>query len=142
MEIRKLESADIKDVVELWYEVSIKAHSFISPDYWKENKVAMTEIYLPNSETFLAIKDRKILGFISMADNYLAAIFVQTNMQGLGIGKKLLNYIKDKRETIQLKVYKKNTDSVQFYKRQDFKVLTEEVDKSTNEIELLMEWNN
>ena len=141
MEIRKLESNDIKKVVELWYETSVHAHDFISADYWKDNKKAMATEYLPNSETYLAIIGGDIVGFIAMADNYLAAIFVQTNMQGYGIGKKLLNYIKERRETIQLKVYKKNSKSVQFYKNQDFKILSENKEENTNEIECLMEWN-
>ena len=142
MEIRKLENKDIKKVVELWYETSVQAHDFISPDYWKENKEAMTTVYLPNSEAYLAIKEDEIVGFIAMAENYLAAIFVQTNMQGYGIGRKLLNYIKERRETIQLKVYKKNSKSVQFYKNQDFKLLSENREENTNEIECLMEWKN
>lgn len=141
MEIRKLENNDIVEVVELWYETSIKAHDFISPDYWKENKEAMGTIYLPNSETYLAIKEGNIIGFIAMAENYLAAIFVKNNMQGNGVGKNLLNYIKERRETIQLKVYKKNYNSVNFYKRQGFKILSENMEEVTNEVELLMEWS-
>lgn len=86
------------------------------------------------------MEGESIIGFIAMADNYLAAIFVKTDLQGLGIGKKLLNFVKNKRESIQLKVYKKNTDSVNFYKRQGFKILSENIEKSTNEIELSMEW--
>ena len=47
MEIRKLESNDIRKVVELWYEASVKAHYFISPTYWEKNKEAMaTEVQL------------------------------------------------------------------------------------------------
>jgi len=141
MKIRKLKPNDINEVVELWYEVSIQAHNFISPDYWDKNKEAMATIYLPNSETYLAIKKGSIAGFIAMADNYLAAIFVQTNMQGYGIGTKLLNYIKERRSTIQLKVYKKNSNSIHFYKKQDFKILSESIEEKTNEIELLIEWN-
>ncbi|MDA3907060.1 MAG: N-acetyltransferase [Bacteroidales bacterium] len=140
MEIRKLESIDITTVVELWYEVSVQAHNFISPEYWNKNKEAMATQYLPNSETYLAIDEGAIVGFVSMMESYLAAIFVQTNMQGLGIGKKLLYYIKDKRETIQLKVFKKNSNSVQFYTKQGFKILSKNTEESTNEIEFLMEW--
>jgi len=143
MEIRKLDSTNIKEieeVVELWYEVSVKAHSFISPSYWEKNKEAMCNLYIPKSETYLATKKGKIVGFISMADNYLAAIFIKINMQGMGIGKKLLKYIKEKENIIQLRVYKKNTDSVEFYKRQGFEMIKESSEKDTGELELLMEW--
>ena len=141
MEIRKLKSNDIAVVVELWFDISIQAHNFISPDYWKENKKAMAETYLPNSETYLAIINDEIVGFVAMVDNFLAALFVQTKMQGQGIGNNLLCYIKERRETIQLKVYKKNSNSVQFYKKQGFDILSDEIDKKTDEIEYLMEWN-
>ena len=140
MKIRKIKSKDIAVVVELWYDTSVRAHDFISSDYWKENKDAMANVYLPNSETYLAIRNVKINGFISMVDDFLAALFVKTDSQGKGFGKKLLNYIKERRETIQLRVYKKNSNSVNFYKKQGFKILSENKDDNTNEIEILMEW--
>lgn len=123
MEIRKLESEDILPVVELWYETSIQAHDFISVDYWKENKEAMATQYLPNSETYLAMEGESIAGFIAMAENYLAAIFVKIDLQGLGIGKKLLNFVKNKREAIQLKVYKKIQIVLTFIKDKDLRFL-------------------
>lgn len=140
MEIRELKIEDIDDVVELWYNVSVQAHSFIANDYWEKNKEAMATQYLPNSECYLAINEEKIVGFVAMDDDYLAAIFVQTIMQGYGIGKNLLDFIKSKRETIQLKVYKNNFNSIQFYKHQGFNVLSESIEESTNEVELFMEW--
>lgn len=140
MKIRELKNEDIDAVVELWYKVSVQAHSFISNEYWEQNKEAMATQYLPGSECFLAIKERKIVGFIAMVEDYLAAIFVHSDMQGCGIGKKLLDLIKSKREAIQLKVYKKNFKSIQFYKNRGFSVLSESIEENTNEIELFMEW--
>ncbi|WP_282037367.1 GNAT family N-acetyltransferase [Saccharicrinis aurantiacus] len=140
MEIRELKNKDIDAVVELWYNVSIQAHSFIPNDYWEKNKEAMASQYLPGSECYLAIIEEKIVGFVAMVDNYLAAIFVQTNMQGSGIGKNLLDFIKSKRETIQLKVYKNNSTGIQFYKHQGFSILSESIEESTNEVEYHMEW--
>jgi putative acetyltransferase len=43
MEIRELQPRDIKETVELWYETSLKAHDFISPDYWRDNKINMVD---------------------------------------------------------------------------------------------------
>lgn len=140
MKIKKLESIDILEVVDLWYETSIQAHDFISQDYWRSNMEAMATVYLPDSETYLAVEKENVVGFITMVDNYLAAIFVQINMQGYGIGKKLLEYVKKKKEIIRLSVYKKNSRSIDFYKKHNFKTLSENLDENTNEIELLMEW--
>ena len=141
MEIRKLEDNDIPKVVDFWYDTSIVAHDFIPAEYWKRNKEAMANEYLPNSETYVAIKNEEIVGFIAIVDNYLAALFVKIKLQRNGTGRFLLNYIKEARETIQLKVYVKNPDSIGFYLSQGFNILSEGIDKDTNEPELLMEWN-
>ncbi|WP_461643951.1 GNAT family N-acetyltransferase [Labilibaculum euxinus] len=140
MKIRKLETKNIETVVELWYQTSIIAHDFISASYWKKNKDAMASIYLPNSETYVAIEDENIIGFISMVENLLAAIFVDNELQGKGTGKKLLNFIKKRRIKIQLKAYMKNTKTVDFYKSQDFKTISKNKEKETGEYEYLMEW--
>jgi len=100
----------------------------------------MANVYLPNSETYIAIKNDKTIGFISMANDNLAALFVQIDKHNCGVGKKLLDYIKERRDKIQLKVYKKNTNSLQFYSKQDFNNCSESIDKNTNEVEILMEW--
>jgi len=65
----------------------------------------MVEKYLPQSETYVAIKNQEMVGFISMVDNYLAALFVKTELQGKGIGTALLNFIKGNRNNIELKVF-------------------------------------
>lgn len=138
--IRKLETKDIETVVELWYETSTVAHDFIPAEYWKKNKDAMASIYLPNSETYLAFIEEKIIGFVAMVDNLLAAIFVDNQIQGKGIGKKLLNFAKVTRTMIQLKVYKKNTNTVYFYKSNGFEIMSENKEEETGENEYLMVW--
>lgn len=124
MEIRNIEAKDVETVVELWYQTSIIAHDFIPESYWAKNKDAMASIYLPNSETYVATEDEKIVGFISMAENLLAAIFVDNKIQGKGTGKKLLNFIKKRRIKIQLKAYKRNTKAIDFYTSQNFKIIS------------------
>ena len=41
-------------------------------------------------------------------------------MQSCGIGKLLLNYIKDKKDRLQLNVYQKNARAISFYQREGF----------------------
>ena len=138
--IKKLCDTDIDEIIEIWYEASIKAHNFISDEYWKENKSLMKEKYIPISETYIAINDKTHLGFISMIDEYLAAIFIRIEYQGFGIGSQLLDYIKDMRERIELKVYKKNEKGIRFYKNKGFNIISESFDDDTGEPEFVMEW--
>ena len=59
--------------------------------------------------------DKKIQGFIGAREEYIEGIFVVDEMQSHGIGKKLLDYIKNKKVRLQLNVYQKNVRAMSFY---------------------------
>ena len=56
-------------------------------------------------------------------------------MQSCGIGKLLLDYIKDKKVRLQLNVYQKNTRAISFYQREGFIIQCEGLDEATGEKE-------
>ncbi|MCP4134761.1 MAG: GNAT family N-acetyltransferase [bacterium] len=132
---------DIPEIVDIWYEVSVQAHNFIPDDYWEANKEVMKSKYIPMSETYIAINGKIISGFISLVDEYLAAIFVKQEFQGNGVGSSLLKYAKELRNNLQLKVFCKNMKSVEFYKSKGFSVISESKDENTGENEFVMQWH-
>ena len=69
----------------------------------------MREVYIPASETFVFEDSSGVLGFYSLLDNQLAALFVDPAHQGKGFGKQLLDHAKCLRKALSLAVYKKNT---------------------------------
>ncbi len=140
--IRKIHPTEIEQTVALWYTASVKAHDFIPAAYWAAHKIEMATTYLPNSDTYVFIENNTIGGFISMVDSFLAAIFVAVDLQGKGIGKQLIDFVKQEQSVIQLKVYKKNTPSLRFYQNQGFLLLEENFEAGTGEIECLMQWQN
>ena len=137
--IRVFEETDLDKIVQIWLDASIIAHDFIPSTYWKEKAEDMRNLYLPASKTFVYQTDTVILGFISMVDNYIAAIFVNPESQGQGIGKQLIEYIKKQHTLITLGVYSKNIRSIDFYKRQGFVIINEKIEENTGEFETLME---
>jgi len=141
IKIERITEKDIPGIVDLWYEVSIKAHGFISDIYWESHREDMREKYIPMSETYAAKNYDKIIGFISLMDEYVAAIFVKTEMQGKGVGTYLLNHAKSFRNSLLLKVFSKNIKSIEFYKSKGFTVIAESKDEDTGEEELVMQWN-
>ena len=56
-------------------------------------------------------------------------------MQSCGIGKLLLDYIKDKKVSLRLNVYQKNTRAISFYQREGFIIQCEGLDEATGEKE-------
>ena len=140
--IRQFKKNDLPAVMQIWLDTNIKAHDFIPKEYWENNYEIVKEI-LPDAEIYVHEDDTAgfIDGFIGLTDNYIAGIFVKEDKQSKGIGKKLLNYVKNIKPNISLSVYQKNTKAVRFYKREQFQIVSENVDDITNEKEFIMEWN-
>lgn len=138
--IRKFEKSDINDVMQIWKNENIKAHKFISKEYWETNYSYVKEI-LPNAEIYVYVIEENIVGFVGVNQNYIEGIFVDINNQYNGIGTLLLNKVKENKTNLILNVYKKNKKAINFYKKNNFIITSESIDKNTNEIEYTMTWS-
>ena len=49
--IRKFEDNDIDDIMQIWKSANMKAHNFISNEYW-ENNYKYVKSILPNAELY------------------------------------------------------------------------------------------
>lgn len=136
--IRSFKQSDIENILNVWLKASIEAHSFMPAEYWESKVNDMREIYLPASENYVYEDDVEILGFISIYQNNLAALFVSPSTQGNGIGSKLIEYIKDKYKKLNLCVYKENKNSIAFYKKHGFTIAGERIDEHTGHPEINM----
>ena len=139
--IRKLQKTDINRVADIWLKTNLKAHFFIPEQYWISNYEFVKEM-LPQAEVYVYEDDKMIQGFIGVSDEYIEGIFVSDEMQSCGIGKMLLDYIKDKKDRLQLKVYQKNVRAMSFYQREGFTIQSEEMDEFTREKEYVMNWES
>ena len=136
--IRQYNPHDLDSVLEIWLEASVKAHDFISAEFWESQVENMRNIYIPASEVYVFEVDSKVVGFYALYENNLAAIFVSPAFQGKGIGKQLLSHAKDQRAVLGLSVYKENQASYQFYLSQGFTVVSEQLDEHTGHPEFTM----
>lgn len=141
--IRKLQNRDIDRVSEIWLDTNLKAHDFVDEDYWKSNFVAVKDMF-SKAEVYVYEEESKgeIQGFIGMQDNYIEGIFVWSEVQSNGIGKKLLDFVKDFKKPLTLHVYQKNKRAIKFYQRENFKIQSENIDENTGEKEYIMTWGS
>ncbi|MCR8658710.1 N-acetyltransferase [Paenibacillus endoradicis] len=138
--IRKFKNEDIDRVMSIWEASTIKAHPFIDKDYWKSNYDTVKNVYMPMSETFVYDDGEHIKGFISVINNdFIGALFVDVNDQGLGIGSQLMDYTITKYEKLNLAVYKDNEQSVRFYMGKGFKIVGEQKNEDSGYEEYIME---
>lgn len=139
MRIRALRRADIGRVMELWLDANLKAHSFIPAAYWKSNFDAVKEM-LPQAEVYVYEDAGEIDAFVGLNGTYIEGIFVSSEMQSKGIGRRLLDFVKTKRTELCLNVYQKNTRAIDFYQREGFRIRREGLDESTGEKDYEMVW--
>lgn len=137
--IRSLEIQDINEVMNIWLETNINAHKFIDENYWKNNYEEVKSGIL-NAEVYVYEKENRILGFVGIIEGYIAGIFVKNEMQNNGIGRLLLNECKKRYKELTLNVYEKNEKAINFYKRENFYIVSKKIDNNTKEIELFMKW--
>ena len=141
--IRKFREEDTTKVMTIWTKGNFEAHPFINKDYWLLNYNRVKDEYLKKSETYVYETEGEIKGFISILNNqYIGALFVKKEYQRQGIGRKLINFVKekDKYDKLILHVYEKNIDAILFYTALGFKNQKIQIDKETNEKEYVMEW--
>lgn len=139
--IRKLKDEDTVKVMTIWTKGNFEAHDFIDKDYWLLNYNKVKNEYLKKSETYVYVENNEIKGFISLLNHeYIGALFVRKEYRRKGIGKKLINFVKDKYKKLTLKVYEKNIDAVLFYVSLGFINQKIQIDEETNEKEYVMEW--
>ena len=137
--IRELRKTDINIVANIWLDTNIKAHYFIPAQYWKRNLELVKELLL-QATVYVYEDNYEIQGFIGMNGEYIEGIFVSEAMQSQGIGKILLNYVKDIRSKLFLNVYQKNIPAISFYQREGFEIQNEGLDEATGEKDYVMAW--
>lgn len=138
--IRKADKNDLERIMEIWLETNLLSHYFIPNSYWisnyKEVKIAIAQ-----AEVYVYEVEDVICGFIGLINSYIAGIFVEKMYQSQGIGRLLLKYIKENHSFLSLHVYEKNERALNFYVRENFKVIAESKDMNTGEKEIEMKWS-
>ena len=102
---------------------------------------------MSQAEVYVYEDDKMIQGFVGLSNEYMEGIFVSDEMQSCGIGKLLLDYIKNKKIRLRLNVYQKNARAISFYQREGFDIQCEGFDiqcegfdDATGEKEYTMLW--
>lgn len=138
--IRISTNNDIERIMQIWLDTNISVHKYIPQEYWTSNAKYVKEA-IQEAEVYLYEDNKEIKGFIGINKGHIEGIFVEEKYRNQGIGKELIAYCKNKYNKLTLEVYKKNTKAINFYEREQFKPIKEDVDEANNEVEILMEWS-
>ncbi len=138
---KNLYQKDLDRIMEIWILANQSAHSFIPADYWKSRRDEVRQA-LPEAEVYV-IREKEtdeIFGFIGLTGNYIAGLFVAEKYRCQGAGEKLINCVKEKKDSLELHVYAENQRAVRFYQREGFQILERQTQEETGKEEYRMGW--
>ena len=141
--IRKIKEEDLTNVMTIWVKGNFKANSFIEKDYWLEIYNQTKLDFLENYKTYVYVENDEILGFISICDNEIKAIYVKEEKRENGIGTKLLNHCRDnlgENTEMYVKIFEKNMKGILFFSKRQFKNNKIQLNEQFNETEYVMTW--
>lgn len=135
--IRKFNEFDLKRVMHIWYDGNLEAHDFIDREYWDRN-FGFVKRSLPDAEVYVYEIDGYVVGFVGIDEGYIAGLFVEKEYRGLGIGTKLVDYVKELYDFFTLHVFENNYGAVTFYENRGLIKKEESVNEDLGEVEYLM----
>ena len=120
-EIDNIYKKEYKEVVELW-EASVRAtHDFLKEEDIEYFKPLILNTYLDAVELkCFRNNDKKIIGFLGVAEQNLEMLFIHPDFRGKGIGKTLLDYSIENLKVTKVDVNEQNEQAVGFYKHYGF----------------------
>jgi len=130
--IRRYEENDLSDLLDVWYAAAQIAHLFLDEAFFAQERKDITEIYLPNAETWVYERNAGVVAFIALLGNEVGGIFVNPERQRQGIGRALLDHARELRDRLEAEVFKENALGRAFYDKYGFKILNEHIHEGTD----------
>lgn len=134
--IREYQRQDLEGLLAAWYSASLLAHSFLSEEFFEQERQAIIAQYLPVAETWVYEADGKVVGFIALIDNELGAIFVHADYHRQGIGHALMAKARSLRPVLELSVFEANHIGRAFYEKCGFRQVGEQMHAETGFMQL------
>ncbi|WP_427792465.1 GNAT family N-acetyltransferase [Brevundimonas diminuta] len=111
----------MKILSDIWLQASLRAHAFIGEQRLREQQILIKTQYLPDAETWVACRDGQPVGFISLIDSFIGALFIAPDQQGHGIGRAQTTHALALKGQLTLEVYTANTQAMRFYEALGFR---------------------
>jgi len=131
--IRQYEKPDLEAVLNSWEVATRLAHEFMTDEFIAQERKNTAEIYLPNTDTWVAELDGEVKGFIALMGNEVGAIFLQPEYHGMGVGKALMDKAQELLGDLEVEVFKENLIGLKFYSRYGFEHLGEILHEPTGQ---------
>lgn len=138
--IRRYESTDLLQLMEVWESANSMAHSFLSDEYVDQVRRDIPTLYLPNTNTWVATINDGLVGFISLMGKEIGALFLLPEYHGHSIGTALTNRAVQLHGDLEVEVFEANLIGRKFYGRYGFDIVERKLHEHTGESVLRLKY--
>ena len=142
MSIRPYTDEDQVDLLDVWYQASLIAHSFLSREFLDNERSQIATQWLPVAKTTVYETEGRVVGFLSLVDNEVGGLFVHPDHQRRGIGRALMDHARRTRPFLELDVFAANTSGRAFYDSYGFELVDRHINQDTGQPELRLRLSN
>lgn len=125
--------SDLDAVLDSWEVATRLAHEFMTDEFIAQERKNVTDIYMPNTDTWVAELDGEVQGFIALMGNEVGAIFLQPHCHGKGVGKALMGKAQELHGDLEVEVFKANVIGCKFYERYGFEYVADKLHEPTGQ---------
>ena len=118
--IRQYQPGDTDALVALWRRANALAHPFLKKAFVAQVAQDMRDVYLPNAETWVSVRDAAPIGFIALIGSDIGGLFVDPDHHGHGHGRALADHGAALHGPLRVEVFAQNTLGRRFYDRYGF----------------------
>ncbi|MBE9042058.1 GNAT family N-acetyltransferase [Oscillatoriales cyanobacterium LEGE 11467] len=129
--IREYEKRDLNALLSIWVAASEVAHPFLTREFLVQEKDNIPKLYLPNTQTWVAEEDERVVGFISLMGNEVGALFVHPDYHRKAIGGRLMDKARELRGELDVEVFAANPIGRAFYAKYGFEPVEEKIHEQT-----------
>ncbi|WP_280213225.1 GNAT family N-acetyltransferase [Nocardia cyriacigeorgica] len=130
--IRPYRPEDEDTVVSLWSRASRIAHPFIEGEGTGERERKLREIYLVHADNWVAeAPPHGVVGLLGMLGSEIGGLFVDPEVQKLGIGRRLVEHALHLHGKVTLDVFELNSSARAFYAHLGFREIGRHPEEDT-----------
>ncbi|HAT55531.1 MAG TPA: GNAT family N-acetyltransferase [Lactobacillus sp.] len=139
--LTNISTSQLDQIMHIWLQENISAHgAYVSEAYWRTNEPLVRQLIQTTATVYVAEEHGVVKGFCGLQDDYIAGIFVCSDMHGQGVGTRLIEAVKADHHRLSLSVYKQNSVAIKFYETQGFVLTQTGMDEENHVPECEMNW--
>jgi putative acetyltransferase len=139
--IREATADDFADIRQIRLESAAQAHWFLPREFWEQQVEQMPDAPPREAEIWVLEQGGEVRGFCWLQASRLE-VMVATCCQGVGLGSRLLDFVKDRRPALEAAVFADNDRAVAFLRHHGFEVLERHEHAEMGKDELTMQWRS